>query len=111
MDTLINNAHVPKQIDILNKWIKKVTNLNPKHIKSGYYLANGKPGEAFGDNNNLSFIAPFLVSSLIEKGNDLWKISLWNTLIEKKIDDCTFYENTLKLVAMIVTTGNWISPS
>lgn len=111
MDTLINNAPVPKQLNILNNWIKKSTKLNPKDIKSGYYIANGTSGEAFGTSNNLSFIAPFLVCSLVEKGNDIWKIDLWKTITKKTIEECTFYENTLKLIAMIVATGNWISPS
>ena len=76
--------------------IKKETSSNTQNIKSGYYIAN-----------DLSFIAPFLVSSLIEKGNDDWTISLWKTLINKPITQCTFYENTLNLMAMIVASGNW----
>ncbi|SHI87674.1 Glycosyl hydrolases family 8 [Clostridium cavendishii DSM 21758] len=111
MDTLINNAPIPNQINILNRWIKKSTNLIPRNIKSGYYLANGIPGNAFGVANDLSFVAPFLISSLVEKNDNSWKIELFKTLLEKNITNCTFYENTLKLIAMIICTGNWISPS
>ncbi|QAA31190.1 glycosyl hydrolase family 8 [Clostridium manihotivorum] len=111
MDILFNNVDIPPQMSILNRWIKKTTNLNAKNIKSGYYIANGTPGSSFGDSNNLAFIAPFLVSSLIEDGNGDWTISLWNTLMEKPIENCTFYENTLKLMAMIIATGNWFTPS
>ena len=107
MDMILNRAPVTTQLHTLNNWIKKETSSNPENIKSGYYIANGIPGKPFGDANNLSFIAPFLVSSLVEKGNDSWTISLWKTLINKPIDKCTFYENTLKLFAMIVATGNW----
>lgn len=107
MDTILNNSPVTKQLKILNNWIKKETSSNPENIKSGYYVANSTPGKAFGSPNDLSFIAPFLVSSLIEKGNDDWTISLWNALINKPITKCTFYENTLKLMVMIVATGNW----
>ena len=107
MDTILNKTPVTTQLHTLNTWIKKETLSNPENIKSGYYLANGSPGIAFGSSNDLSFIAPFLVSSLIEKGNDDWTISLWKTLINKPITKCTFYENTLKLLAMIVATGNW----
>ena len=107
MDVILNNTPVTTELHTLNNWIKKETSSNPKNIKSGYYIANDYPGKSFGYANNLSFIAPFLVSSLIEKGNDDWTISLWNTLINKPITKCTFYENTLKLMAMIVATGNW----
>ena len=107
MDIILNETPVSMQLHTLNDWIKKETSSNPENIKSGYYVANDTPGKPFGSNNNLSFIAPFLVSSLIEKGNDDWTISLWNTLINKTITKCTFYENTLKLLAMIVATGNW----
>ena len=107
MDMILNRTPVTMQLHTLNKWIKKETLSNPENIKSGYYIANGVPGNPFGDANNLSFIAPFLVSSLVEKGNDTWTLSLWKTLINKPIDKCTFYENTLKLFAMIVATGNW----
>jgi hypothetical protein len=107
MDIILNKTPVTEQLHTLNCWIKKETLYNPENIKSGYYVANGYPGSSFGSSNNLSFIAPFLVSSLIEKGNDDWTISLWNALINKPITKCTFYENTLKLISMIVATGNW----
>jgi endo-1,4-beta-D-glucanase Y len=107
MDIILNKTQAPLQLHTLNNWIKKETSSNPENIKSGYYIANGPPGKPFGSSNDLSFIAPFLVSSLIEKGNDDWTISLWQALMNKPITKCTFYENTLKLMAMIVTTGNW----
>lgn len=111
MAILFNNNPVTKQIAILNKWIKKKTNFIAKDIRSGYYVANGIPGEAFGTPNNLAFIAPFLVSSLTEKDNEQWTIDIWKTLMAKSIKNCTFYENTLKLMAMIIATGNWFTPS
>ncbi|GFP77543.1 glycosyl hydrolase family 8 [Clostridium fungisolvens] len=111
MPILFNNSQVTNQISTLNRWIKQTTTQNPKNIRSGYYIANGTPGASFGDTNNLAFIAPFLVSSLTQEGNDKWTVDIWNTLIEKPIEKCTFYENTLKLMAMIVATGNWFTPS
>ena len=107
MDVILNKTPVPIELHTLNNWIKKETSSDPENIQSGYYIANSYPGTPFGSFNDLSFIAPFLVSSLIEKGNDDWTISLWKTLMNKPITKCTFYENTLKLMAMIVATGNW----
>ncbi|MDR3597975.1 glycosyl hydrolase family 8 [Clostridium sp.] len=108
MDIILNGTPVTNQLHNLNEWIKNTTFYNPDNIKSGYYIINDYPGKPFGISNDLSFIAPFLVSSIIEKGNDNWTISLWKSLMNKPITKCTFYENTLKLLAMIVVTGNWI---
>ncbi len=106
MDIILNGTPVTEQLHTLNSWIKNTTFFNPENIKSGYYIANDYPGKPFGSPNNLSFIAPFLVSSLIEKGHDNWTLSIWKTLMNKPITQCTFYENTLKLLSMIVATGN-----
>lgn len=107
MDIILNNTPVTKQLHTLNSWIKNTTFYNPNNIKSGYYIINDYPGKPFGFSNDLSFIAPFLVSSIIEDENTDWTISLWKTLMNKPITKSTFYENTLKLLAMIVVTGNW----
>lgn len=107
MDIILNKTPVTNELHTLNTWIKNKTLSDPQNIKSGYYLANGIPGEPFGSTNNLSFIAPFLVSSLIEKGYEDWTVLLWDALISKPITKCTFYENTLKLMAMIAATRNW----
>ncbi|MGL5380932.1 glycosyl hydrolase family 8 [Clostridium sp.] len=107
MDSILNKHPTPKQIKIQNNWIAKKTNLNPNNIVSGYYIINGTPGEVFGSPNDLSFISPFLVSSLLYKENPNWCLNLWNKLINTSINEANFYGNTLKLMAMIVATGNW----
>ncbi|AOR23354.1 hypothetical protein BGI42_06235 [Clostridium taeniosporum] len=108
MDILLDKAHITNQLSTLNNWIITKTNSNPKNIVSGYYVANSTPGKPFGNSNDLSFIAPFLVSSLIQRKNKMWTIKLWKTLTNTPIEDSLFYGNTLKLMAMIVATGNWI---
>lgn len=107
MDIILNNVPLTKQLKTLNSWIKNTTFFNPNNIKSGYYIVNDYPGKPFGFSNDLAFIAPLLVSSIIEDGNVDWTISLWKTIMSKPITKCTFYENTLKLFAMIIVTGNW----
>ncbi|GAA0075706.1 glycosyl hydrolase family 8 [Clostridium sp. CTA-5] len=110
MDILLNNTPITNQLSTLNNWIITKTNSNPKNIVSGYYVAQSTPGEAFGVPNDLSFIAPFLVSSLIQNKNEIWTIELWKILIDTPIENSLFYGNTLKLIAMIVATGNWVVP-
>lgn len=110
MDPIIYSIPLPGQLHTLNKWVIQKTQGNPSSIMSGYYLANGIPGTSFGTPGQLSYIAPFLVSALAESGNDAWKLALWNFITKIPIDCGTFYDNTLKLIALIVATGNWISP-
>lgn len=111
MDSILNKKiSISKQLSTLNKWIIKTTSTNPKNIVSGYYLRNGPPGQPFGRSNDLSFVAPFLVLSLLQKDNPNWTINLWNHILSVPIESSTFFGNTLKLMAMIVATGNWISP-
>lgn len=111
MDILLNKKTITKQLYTLNKWIIKETNSNPKNIVSGYYVTNDVPGNPFGSSNNLSFVSPFLVLSLLQKENKDWTIALWKHIIETPIENSNFYGNTLKLIAMIVATENWINIS
>lgn len=110
MNNIIHHVPVNYQLHLLNHWIKKSTKYNPYNIVSGYYLSNGLPGTGFGSPYDLSFIAPFLVSAVAEPGNDFWIQQLWNVLVSTPMDACNFYENTLRLIALIIATGHWISP-
>ncbi|WP_177214633.1 glycosyl hydrolase family 8 [Anaeromicropila populeti] len=110
MDSILNHTEPEKQLKIMNSFIRTSTGDNPDSIMSGYYVANGIPGLAFGEADNLAFIAPFLVSSLAESGNEDWTLRLWEKIMSKSIEQCCFYENTLKLLAMIAATGNWLDP-
>lgn len=110
MDTILNNTPASMQLHTLNKWVRQKVQGNPASIMSGYYLANGIPGTPFGTPGQISYIAPFLVCALAEPGNDAWKLELWNYITKAPITCGTFYDNTLKLIALIVATGNWVSP-
>lgn len=51
------------------------------------------------------------ICALAEPGNDAWKLELWNYITKAPITCGTFYDNTLKLIALIIATGNWVSPN
>lgn len=110
MDSILYHTPVSHQLRTLNTWVQRKTNGRPTNIMSGYYLAGGIPGTSFGTPGQLSFIAPFLVSALCQPNNDPWKLALWDFIISTPITSGTFYDNTLKLMALIVATGNWIAP-
>lgn len=110
MDSILYDTPVSGQLDMLNTWVKQKTNGKPASVVSGYYLAGGIPGTPFGTPGQLSFIAPFLPCALIQPDDDAWKLALWDYLVSKPITDGTFYDNTLKLFALIIATGHWVSP-
>jgi hypothetical protein len=110
MDSILYHTPVTNQLRTLNIWVQLKTKGNPAHIMSGYYLAGGIPGTAFGTPGQLSFISPFLVSALCQPNNDPWILALWNFVTNIPITSGTFYDNTLKLISLIVATGNWLAP-
>ena len=83
MDTILYNTPVSIQLHTLNKWVRQKAQENPSSIMSGYYLANGIPGTPFGTPGQLSYIAPFLVCALAERGNDAWKLKLGIILLKR----------------------------
>lgn len=111
MDVIMGGTTDVSQLTTLNNWIQSETNGKPGNIKAGYYIINGTPGQPFTENGNLAFTAPFMVSATIDSNNQKWLNDLWTYTIATKIQDNTYYGNTLKLLSMIVVSGNWESPS
>jgi hypothetical protein len=95
------------QIKKLNQWIQQVTLQNPEKVLSGYYIDGCENREGFGKTGELCFIAPFMVAACIGKKNQGWLNALWNYLIHVPIEKSDFMGNTLKLLSMIVASGNW----
>lgn len=93
------------QIQRMNNWIKEETHGNPENIQSGYML-NGKAVE---EGNSTSFVAPFMVSAMVDSSNQLWINKLWSRTIQEHDDD-DYFANTIKLQTMIVVSGNWWAP-
>ncbi|MCK2020256.1 hypothetical protein [Peribacillus frigoritolerans] len=89
----------------MNDWIKAETHGNPENIQSGYTLS----GKAVEEGNSTSFVAPFMVSAMVDSSNQQWINRLWNRTIQEKDDD-DYFANTIKLQTMIVASGNWWAP-
>lgn len=111
MDYMITGStNVKAQLDALNKWIKIETKGKPENIRSGYYISGGKNGTSYAEYGDLCFVAPFMVSAMINASNQSWLNSLWDYTVSYTIDQGSYYDNSLKLLSMIVTSGHWISP-
>lgn len=95
-------------LSLLNSWIRKKTGNNPEKIRSGYSLK----GEAIENYYDMSYVAPLLIASMCQKGSDKgakqWVDSLWNLVADSSMNN--YYNDTVKLLCLIVSSGNWWEP-
>lgn len=85
----------------------------PSEVWSGYSLdGNTKLSEWDG---GLEFTAPFMVSAMLDKNNQQWLNSLWDYHTEAanstSLEWRYYYGNSIRLLSMIVVSGNWWSPT
>jgi len=92
----------------INRWIRETTNNNTYNLSAGYTLAgNDIKGRYF---EALSFVAPFAVSAMVDKSNQQWLNHVWDYTLQFKMKDFDYYDNTIKLMDMIIISGNYWSP-
>jgi len=91
----------------INSFMKSKTSGNPNLIKSGYWLdGDTLPG---GDYLSMAFVAPLGVGAMVDSSNQTWLNALWDVIVATPSYD-TYYDDTLKLLAMIAMSENWWSP-
>jgi hypothetical protein len=59
---------------------------------------------------SLAFVAPFAVSAMVGAQNQRWLNALWHYVVGTPLDASDYYGNTIKMLSMIVVSGNWWSP-
>lgn len=92
----------------INHWVKETTGNDTYNLSAGYTLAgNDIKGRYF---EALSFIAPFGVSAMVDKNNQIWLNKLWTYLNRFKLKDYDYYDNSIKLLDMIIISGNYWKP-
>ena len=91
--------------DKINRWIRETTKGNPDNISAGYTLAgNDLKGHNF---EALSFIGPFAVSAMVDKKNQQWLNAVWQYLANFRLREFDYYDNSIKLLDMIILSGNY----
>jgi hypothetical protein len=91
----------------INSWLRSTTKDNPDNISAGYSLAgNDLPSRYF---EALSFIGPFAVSATMDGNNQQWLNRVWDYLLHFKLRDYDYYDNSIKLLDMIVISSNYWS--
>lgn len=92
----------------INRWIRETTDNNTYNLSAGYTLSgNDIKGRYF---EALSFITPFGISAMVDKNNQEWLNHVWNYAMQFKIKDFDYYDNTIKLLNIIILSGNYWLP-
>lgn len=109
MDYLLyGDPRAKAMCDRINKWLRATTKDNPDNISAGYSLeGNDLPKRYF---EALSFIGPFATSATVDARNQQWLNHTWDYLIAFKLKDYDYYDNSIKLLNMIVISGNYWKP-
>lgn len=92
----------------INAWIQVKAGGDAGAVIDGYTLAGADSAGAFGF--SMAFVAPLAVSAMSDGGNQAWLNSLWSKMADAPLAGTGYYENTLKLLSMIVVSGNWWKP-
>lgn len=108
-DAIINGDSRAKKIaGKINNWIRKTTNGNPDNISAGYTLEGNDIRKRYFE--AMSFIAPFAVSAMADSKNQIWLNKLWDYITSFDIDQYDYYDNTIKMISMIILSGNYWAP-
>jgi endo-1,4-beta-D-glucanase Y len=92
----------------INHWIRETTSNNTYNLSAGYTLAgNDIHGRYF---EALSFITPFAVSAMVDQNNQQWLNHVWDYTMQFKLKDFDYYDNTIKMLNLIIISGNYWAP-
>lgn len=108
-DYIINGEKLANSFIVpINKWIRETTGNNPDNISAGYTLK----GEDIKSRNfeSLSFITSFAIAAMIDKKNQTWLNKLWDYITGFKISEFGYFDNTLKMLSLIILSSNYWSP-
>jgi hypothetical protein len=92
----------------INNWIRSTTKGNPDNISAGYDLSGADLPHRYYE--ALCFICPFAVSAMASPENQEWLNKLWDYINHFKLKDFDYYDNTIKMINMIILSGNYWAP-
>jgi len=91
--------------DRVNKWVRETTQNKPDNLSAGYTLSGNDIKHRYFE--ALSFIGPFTVSAMTDNKNQQWLNDEWDYLVNFKLKDYDYYDNSIKLLNMIILSGNY----
>lgn len=92
----------------ITTFFRNTTGNDPDGIESGYQL-NGTLS-AGADYRSMAFVAPLGVGAMVDAANQVWLNDIWDLVNATSLNAEGYYENTLKLLSLVVMSGNWWTP-
>jgi hypothetical protein len=92
----------------INAWIRQTTKGNPDNISAGYDLSGTDLPHRYYE--ALCFICPFAVSAMSGPENQEWLNKLWDYITRFKLKDFDYYDNSIKMINLIILSGNYWAP-
>ena len=92
----------------INPWIRETTKDNPDNISAGYNLSGEDLPHRYFE--ALCFICPFAVAAMTNAHNQEWLNKLWDYIVGFKMKDFDYYDNSIKMIDLIILSGNYWSP-
>ncbi|HXU82324.1 MAG TPA: glycosyl hydrolase family 8 [Polyangia bacterium] len=99
------DAAVKARLAKINTFIRMKTGNDPSKIVDGYSLAGISPASA---GPNPCFTSGFGVAAIVDAANQAWLDGIWDDLAGGDVED--YYGDTIRLIAMMVISGNWWTP-
>ena len=95
-------------IERINKWIRETSQNIPDNISAGYTLQGDDIKNRYFE--AMSFIASFAVAAMTDANNQQWLNKLWDYILSFNTDQFDYYDNTIKMIGMIILSGNYWAP-
>jgi endoglucanase len=92
----------------INSWIRTTTKGNPDNISAGYNLSGEDLPHRYFE--ALCFICPFAVAAMASPDNQDWLNKLWDYTVHFRLKDFDYYDNSIKMLDMIILSGNYWTP-
>jgi endo-1,4-beta-D-glucanase Y len=92
----------------INPWIRSTTKGNPDNISAGYNLSGEDLPHRYFE--ALCFICPFAVAAMASPDNQQWLNKLWDYITQFKMKDFDYYDNSIKMIDLIILSGNYWAP-
>jgi endo-1,4-beta-D-glucanase Y len=90
----------------INDWIKMSSMGLPGNIMDGYKLDGTKGSDVTGP--DLSFTAPFAVAAITDT-DQMWVDATWASVNRAILE--LYFGDSIKMLSMIVISGNWWAPN
>jgi len=96
-------------LEKMTRWVRRETGDDPAKIAAGYSLS-GKRLEKDEDDGQMCFVAPLAVAAMANRDNQSWMDALCGSMLKPGADDDDYFDGTIKMLCLLVVSGNWWSP-